>query len=140
MNSVINLCCARSSAAFNHIKRVIAIGAIVMAFGVFAEPVEKGMIIVRGGAANTAANYDKEDRDPNGRLENVSALCGTKDLKDAAALVATDHSRNWGAYMTSNTTTIINLGGSVTKDPQPRNPNHCLINGLTLGQIKGIWN
>jgi hypothetical protein len=41
--------------------------------------------------------------------------------------------------MTSNSTTIINLGGEVAKDPLPNNPNHCLISELTVPQIKGIW-
>ncbi|MFP6800893.1 MAG: hypothetical protein VCA39_17495 [Pseudomonas sp.] len=104
-----------------------------------AEDVAKGVLIVRGGAANTNANYDKEDQDSNGRLRQVSALCASSGSQTAAALVATDTTRVWGAYMSGNTTTVINLGGHVVKDPLRGNPNHCLINGLTLSQIKGMW-
>lgn len=104
-----------------------------------AEEVGKGVLIVRGGAANTSVNYDKEDQDSNGRLQGVSVLCASKGSQTAAALVATDTTRVWGAYMSGTTTTVVNKGGHVIKDRQPGNPNHCLINGLTLGQIKGMW-
>jgi hypothetical protein len=104
-----------------------------------AEEVGKGVLIVRGGAANTSVNYDKEDQDSNGRLQGVSVLCASNGSQTAAALVATDTTRVWGAYMSSITTSVIKFGGHVVKDRQPGNPNHCLINGLTLGQIKGLW-
>src|SRR5690606_26886427 len=96
-------------------------------------------MLVRGGAANTDANYAKEDQDINGRLQGVSVLCASAGNQTAAALVATDTTRVWGPYMTGNSTTVINYGGHVVKDPLPGNPNHCLINGLSLGQIKGMW-
>lgn len=101
--------------------------------------VGKGVLIVRGGAANTDANYDKEDRDANSRLEGVSILCASKNSQTAAELVQTDKSRNWGSYMSGSSTAVINQGGQVVMDPQPKNPNHCLLNGLKLGQIKGLW-
>ena len=104
-----------------------------------AEEVGKGVLIVRGGAANTDANYAKEEQDANGRLEHVSALCASAGNQTAAALIATDTTRVWGPFMSGNTTTVINYGGHVLKDPLPGNPNHCLINGLKLGQIKGMW-
>ncbi|WP_415754075.1 hypothetical protein [Pseudomonas leptonychotis] len=104
-----------------------------------AEEVGKGVLVVRGGAANTNANYDKEDQDSNGRLQQVSVLCASSGNQTAAALVATDTTRVWGGYMSGNTTTVINFGGHVVKDWKEGNPNHCLINGLTLGQIKGMW-
>jgi hypothetical protein len=104
-----------------------------------AEEIGKGVLIVRGGAANTDANYDKEDRDVNERLQGVSALCASSGSQTAAALVATDTTRAWGAYMSGNTTTVINYGGHVVKNALKGNPNHCLINGLSLGQIKGMW-
>jgi hypothetical protein len=104
-----------------------------------AAEVGKGVLIVRGGAANTDANYAKEDQDSNGRLERISALCASSGSQTAAALVASDTTRVWGAFMSGNTTTVINSGGHVLKDPLPGNPNHCLINGLKLSQIKGMW-
>ncbi|GAD64020.1 hypothetical protein [Aquipseudomonas alcaligenes] len=109
-----------------------------------AEDVAKGVLIVRGDAhgftPNQGDNYKNEERNINDRLEGVSALCASSGSQTAAALVLTDTTRNWAGYMSSNTTTIINQGGKVVKDPLPGNPNHCLINGLKLGQIKGIWN
>ena len=102
------------------------------------QPAPKGWMVVRSGAANTNANYDKEDRDINGKLMNVSVLC--KGTKNAPALIATDGTRTWGAtYGVSSTTTIWNKGGKVYKDPLDDNPNHCLIDGLGLGDLKGIW-
>jgi hypothetical protein len=104
-----------------------------------ADNLPKGWRMVRAGAANTDANYGKEGRDPNGKLQHVSALCGP-DQMTAAALVATDHTRQWdGNYMQGNATTAVNLKGNVVRDPLPNNPNHCLIEGLTVSQIKGIW-
>jgi hypothetical protein len=104
-----------------------------------AEDIGKGVLIVRGGAANSEANYDKEDRDINGRLQGVSALCANSGNQTASALIQTDNTRTWEAYMSGNTTTVINYGGHVVKDPLDGNPNHCLINGLKLPQIKGMW-
>jgi hypothetical protein len=107
-----------------------------------AEEVAKGVLIVRGDAygvsANDKNNYQNDEVN-DGRLEGVSVLCASKGNQTAAALVLTDTTRAWGGYMSSSTTTVINLGGKVVKDALPGNPNHCLINGLTLGQIKGIW-
>lgn len=139
----------QSGEAAGSIRR--AVGSCVTVFaavvGVFlacaaqAAPdnVPKGWRMVRAGMPNADANYAKEDRDPNGKLQHVSALCGP-DTMTAAALVATDNTRQWGdSYMQGNATTVVNLKGSVVKDPQPGNPNHCLIDGLSLSQIKGIW-
>lgn len=98
----------------------------------------KGWIMVRAGAANTDANYAKEERNINGKLEQVSVLCAPPETSPQD-LVATDHTRGWGAYMQGRVTSVVNYGGVVLKDPLKNNPRHCLVNGLTLGQIKGIW-
>lgn len=107
-----------------------------------AKDIAKGVLIVRGDAhgasANEKDNY-KNETVSDDRLEDVSVLCASKHNHTAADVVATDTTRTWGGYMSGNTTTVINLGGRVVKDEQPGNPNHCVINGLTLGQIKGIW-
>lgn len=104
-----------------------------------AEDVAKGVLIVRDGAANTDANYQNQERDSNDRLDRVSALCARSNNQTVVALVATDTTRVWVGPMSGNTTTVIKHGGHVVKDPLPGNPNHCLINGLTLAQIKGMW-
>jgi len=101
------------------------------------DPAPKGWLLVRGGAANTDANYAKEYEASDSTLQQVSVLCGATN--NAPGLVATDTTRTWGAYMQSNVTTVVNLKGNVVIDAQPGNPNHCLISGLTLSQIKGIW-
>ncbi len=98
----------------------------------------KGWIMVRAGAANTDANYAKEERNINGKLEQVSVLCAPPGTRPQN-LVATDHTRKWGTYMQGRVASVVNYGGVVLKDPLKNNPRHCLINGLTLGQIKGIW-
>ena len=108
-----------------------------------AEDVAKGMLIVRGDAhafgPNKDGNYKNEERDINDRLVQVSALCANSGSQNATALIATDTTRVWGGYMSGNTTTVIKFGGHVVKDWQEGNPNHCLINGLTLSHIKGMW-
>ena len=104
-----------------------------------AEDVAKGVLIVRGGSPNTS-DYANQETDINGKLERVSALCAPRGNMTAAQLVATDTGWAFGAnYMSGSTTDVIKQGGKVVKDPLPGNPNHCLINGLKLGQIKGIW-
>lgn len=118
---------------------LVALNAAGMASAQAGEEVQKGVLIVRGGAANTDANYDKEDRDSNDRLQGVSILCARRSSQTAAELVQTDRSRAWGNYMSGSSTAVINYGGHVVTDPLPQNPNHCLINGLTLAQLKGLW-
>jgi hypothetical protein len=102
----------------------------------------KGWLVVRSGVANDKANYDKEDSDINGKLEGVSVLCANVHDEAVAIqdLINTDTTRVWGPNRgVSSTTTIINQGGSVIIDALKGNPNHCLVNGLTLPQIKGVW-
>ncbi len=98
----------------------------------------KGWIMVRAGAANTSANYAKEERDINGKLQQVSVLCAPAGTRPED-LVATDRTRTWNKYMQGRVTSVVNYGGVVLKDPLRNNPRHCLINGLALRQIKGIW-
>ena len=106
------------------------------------DPAPKGWLVVRSGVANDKANYDKEDSDINGKLEGVSVLCANIQDNPAAVvgLINTDTTRVWGPnHGVASTTTIIKLDGKVVIDALTGNPNHCLINGLTLSQIKGIW-
>ncbi len=105
----------------------------------YAEDVAKGVLIVRGGNPNTS-DYSNQEQDINGKLERVSALCAPRSSMNAAQLVATDNGWAFGAaYMSGNTTDVIKGGGKVVKDPLPGNPNHCLINGLKLGTMRGLW-
>jgi hypothetical protein len=119
------------------------LGLSIPAFADNGDAAPKGWLLVRSGAANTDANYDKEDSDSNGKLENVSVLCQgvTENAGNIAALINTDKTRTWGAtWGVSAVSTVLGQGGSVTIDSMgKKNPNHCLINGLTLGKIKGIW-
>jgi hypothetical protein len=110
----------------------------------FAGNVPKGALIVRDGAANTDANYANQDKDPNGRLQQVSALCSAgaeqRDRANAQSLIGTDDTRTWAAtYGTAQVSTIINLDGKVVTDPLTNNPYHCLISGLTVPKMKGVW-
>jgi len=106
------------------------------------DPAPKGWLLVRSGVANATANYDKEDSDSNDKLQGVSVLCA--DITETAAnvqnLINTDGTRVWGVNRgLARASTVINLKGNVVIDAMPNNPNHCLINGLTVSQIKGIW-
>jgi len=110
----------------------------------FADNVPGGSLIVRDGAANTDANYNGEDKDINNRLERVSALCSAKNQDrtrtNAQTLIGTDKTRTWAAnYGTAKVSTVTGQGAKVVTDSQPKNPNHCLISGLTVSQIKGVW-
>ena len=116
---------------------------LAVSFSAYAgDPAPKGWLMIRGGAATTDANYGNEDSDDNGKLQSVSVLCAqlSESPANIQQLIATDSTRNWGATRgIASTTTAINLGGNVVKDPLKGNPNHCLINGLKASQIKGIW-
>ncbi|WP_448099913.1 hypothetical protein [Luteibacter jiangsuensis] len=111
------------------------------------DPVPGTYLMARSGAANTDKNYEGEDRDINNKLEQVSALC--KELKPADVdaesvkkFMKSDKTRNWGdgpTWWISRVSTATGLGAKVVEDAQPGNPNHCLISGLKVSQIKGIW-
>ncbi|WP_226504862.1 hypothetical protein [Pseudomonas sp. MWU16-30317] len=118
--------------------------ALVGSLAVHADDqVPLGITVVRGdsygASANEAGNYEHEPTNANDQLEDVSALCGKKTGDTAASLVGTDKSCTWGHYMTTLSTTVINLKGHIARTPLPKNPNHCSIRGLTVKQIKGVW-
>jgi hypothetical protein len=112
------------------------------AFAANGDAAPKGWLLIRSGVANSTGNYDKEDADINGKLEGVSVLCqGVSETPtNIANLIASDTTRVWGPNRGIGTvSTVVNLKGNVVIDALKGNPNHCLINGLTLSQIKGIW-
>lgn len=120
------------------------LGLSCSAFAKNGDPVPGTWLMVRSGAANTDGNYDGEDKDINGKLEQVSALC--KDVEETsvevAKLVKSDKTRNWGVgptWWVSKASTATGQGGKVVIDAQTNNPNHCLISGLKIGNMKGIW-
>lgn len=106
--------------------------------------VPKGALVVRYGAANTDVNYENQDGYP-GKLQGVSALCSseasTVDAAKVRALILTDrgHPNPLNKAGATNASTLINKNATVKKDPQPNNPNHCLINNIELKNIKGAW-
>jgi hypothetical protein len=117
------------------------------AFAKNGDPVPGTYLMARSGEANTDKNYKNEDQDINGKLENVSALCKELKAKDLDAesvkkFVKSDKTRDWGdgpTWWIARVSTATSLGGKVIEDAQPRNPNHCLISGLTVSQLKGLW-
>ncbi|MGM3225541.1 hypothetical protein [Dickeya zeae] len=124
---------------------LMAIGAMVSVSSFAAvNDVPKGALVVRYGAANTDENYKNQDGYP-GTLQNVSALCSqTNSGVDSAkvkALIMTDtkHPNPLNQAGATNASTLINKNATVTKDPLPGNPNHCLINNIELKNIKGAW-
>ncbi|SLM64443.1 MULTISPECIES: hypothetical protein [Dickeya] len=106
--------------------------------------VPKGALVVRYGAANMDENYKNQDGYP-GKLQNVSALCSQAnsgvDSAKVKALIMTDakHPNPLNQAGATNASTLINKNATVTKNPLPGNPNHCLINNIELKNIKGPW-
>lgn len=106
--------------------------------------VPKGALVVRYGAANTDANYASQDGYP-GKLQNVSALCSkdnsSVDKTKTEALIRTDNGspRDLKQAGATNASTLLNKGATVSTDPLPGNPNHCLISNIELKNIKGAW-
>ena len=111
---------------------------------VHAGEVGKGVLMVRYGAANTNANYEKEDGYPD-TLSGISILCKEGVTANTKAnfdlLVKSDKNRpstiSQGGGALS--TLVINDGAKVVTDPIPGSPNHCLINNIKLSKIKGVW-
>jgi hypothetical protein len=107
-----------------------------------AAEVGKGILIIRRGAANTKANYNKEDRDPNGKLMDVSVQCDPKTKypgkpADRARLIA--NQAGFAPSMTANSTTFVNAGGHVVTSPMNGNRYHCSINSVTLSTAMGAF-
>lgn len=124
---------------------VIAAGMLISASS-FAKinDVPKGALVVRYGAANTDINYATQDGYP-GTLQNVSALCSKAnsgvDQAKVEALIATDanHPKDLKQAGGANASTLINKNATVSTDPLPDSPNHCLISNIELKHIKGAW-
>ncbi len=124
---------------------VIAAGMLISTSS-FAKvnDVPKGALVVRYGAANTDANYATQDGYP-GKLQNVSALCSKAnsgvDQAKVEALIATDANHPQGLKQAggANASSLINKNATVSTDPLPNSPNHCLISNIELKNIKGAW-
>jgi hypothetical protein len=103
--------------------------------------VGKGVLILRRGAADTKANYDKEDRDPNDKLMDVSVQCDpkTKFPSDATKIAHLKGRTGIGASMTANSTTFINAGAKITTSPTKDNPLHCTIDSVKIGDATGAF-
>ncbi len=127
-------------------KNIFCIAIVLHSFSAiaYAGDVAKGVLLVRYGAANTNPNYEKDDGYPD-TLSGVSVLCRAGITANTKAnfdlLVKSDKNRpatiNQGGAALS--TVVINFGAKVVTDPLPGSPNHCLINGIKLSQVKGAW-
>lgn len=119
------------------------LGFVCSAYAKNGDPVPGAWLMARSGVANDDDNYKGEEKDINGNLERVSALC--KNIKETSVevekLVKSDKTRNWGVapWWVSKVSIATKQDAKVVIDAQEGNPNHCLISGLSLGQIKGIW-
>lgn len=124
---------------------VIAIGMLVSA-STFAKvnDVPKGALVVRYGAANMDENYANQDGYPN-KLQNVSALCSkgnsSAEIEKVKDLIKTDRGEHAQLHKAggTNASSLIGKNATVSTDPQPKNPNHCLISNIELKNIKGPW-
>ena len=124
----------------------LALSLLIVSSPSFADPVNKGALVLRSGAADGDDNYANQDVDSNGKLQDVSALCSpdASNKGKSADLITTDKTRNQNKlfqakFGATQASTITGLGGKVVTDPLDRNPNHCLISGLKVSQIKGVW-
>jgi hypothetical protein len=119
------------------------IALVTFAFGV---DVKKGVLLVRRGDPTQDANYDKDDRDPNGKLMGVSVQCNpgvaytTEQPQNQVRITALiGNQAGFANRGFANSTCIINHGGNVKTDPVDGNENHCVINSVKLGDLKGCW-
>lgn len=107
--------------------------------------VEKGVLLVRRGDPTQNANYEKEDGYPDGELMGVSVQCNpevqyttntSKRQKRINTLIR--NQAGFDKYKFANSTCIINHGGNIENDMKG-NKNHCVINSIELGDLKGCW-
>jgi hypothetical protein len=129
-----------------HALSALAVTTAILTSSAAADGIKKGALVLRSGAVNTDASYRNEQKDANGKVHFVSALCSpdVSNKTNSAALIATDttHLQNGlftGVYGATQASTIINAGGSVVTKPLKGNPNHCEISGLSVAKIKGVW-
>ncbi|MFT3874362.1 MAG: hypothetical protein QM714_17250 [Nocardioides sp.] len=91
-------------------------------------------MLVRGGT-NTAerfANGSGVTSDAAGYLSGVSVNSG-RTVEEAARGIKNNQ------IGVSTVGDIRNAGGSVTRDPTPHNPNHCLISGCTADVLSNLF-
>ena len=130
------------------IARTTLIVLLLISTMSIAQPVKKGVLVVRRGDATQDANYDKDERDPNGKLMRVSVQCNAEIKPPATSdklQTLIGQQQGYGAFpnyansSVANSTCFINADGNVQTDPQPGNPNHCLINSVKIGVAKGCF-
>lgn len=120
---------------------------------VLGDPAKKGVLLIRRGGEDqknrghlAKASFDKDDRDPNGKLMGVSVQCngevtysGSPKDRDMNRLIGNQRGFEPDTRWIANSTCIWNKHGNVQTDPQPGNPNHCVINSVKLSDLLECW-
>ncbi len=92
-------------------------------------------LVVRGGSC-TAERFQSGSGvsvDENGRLNGVSVNAGARDLE---ALCRTIPNRHVGV---TSVGAVRRAGGEVAAAPSSRNPDHCVMSGLTAEQAQLLF-
>jgi hypothetical protein len=117
---------------------------IALAFASGAD-VGTGVLLVRRGDPTQDANYEKEDQDSNGKLMGVSVQCNPnvkytpdQDTRQQRIKQLIGKQAGFDNYGFTNSTCIINNGGNIVNDMNG-NANHCVINSIKIGALKGCW-
>jgi len=122
-------------------------GQMAVVPALLAEDLPPGSVIITKGEPAKAASYAKEAKNASGTLTGVELLC-TKgpakvDKKTADLLAATDKSPTAAKKGTSWQMTragyVQILGGSVSMQPKPKSPRHCVISGLSPEALAHAW-
>lgn len=99
-----------------------------------AEGLDDGVVLVRGGT-NTADRFTNGSgvtSDAAGNLFHVSVNSG-RTVEEAAQGIKNNQ------IGVSTVGDVRNAGGTVTRDPTPHNPHHCLISGCTADVLSDLF-
>lgn len=125
----------------------LTLGQLAAAPALLAEELPPGSVIIIKGEPAKATSYDKYAQDASGNLTGVDVLC-TKgpakvDKKTADLLAATDKSptaaKKGTAWQLTRAGYVQIQGGSVSMQPKPKAPRHCVISGLSPEALAKAW-
>jgi hypothetical protein len=125
----------------------LTLGQLAVAPVLLAEELPPGSVIITKGEPVKASSYDKEAKDASGSLTGIEVLCTkgpTKvDKKTADLLAATDKSptaaKKGSAWQLTRAGYVQLLGGTVSLQPKPKSPRHCVISGLSPDALAKAW-
>lgn len=125
----------------------LILGQMATAPALLAEELPPGSVIITKGEPAKASSYAKEAKDTSGNLTGVEVLCtrgpAKVDKTTADLLAATDKSpsaaKKGAAWQLTRAGYVQILGGSVSMQPKPKTPRHCVISGLSPDALAKAW-